>query len=151
MTKIVREVTVSCPPERVFAVLSNVERLAEFSHMTVEVRNGPGRTLEVGDTFEQTVSVFGVDLDTQWEVTEVQANSLIRVEGRSKGNGRASMTERLTPQGTGCHVQLDVDYDPPLGFVGEIADKLVFEKRHEDDAEQLLASLKTLCETSPEA
>lgn len=151
MTKIVREVMVSCPPERVFAVLSNVERLAEFSHMTVEVRNGPGRPIEVGDTFEQTVKVFGVELDTQWEVTEVQANALIRVEGRSKSNGSASMTERLTPSGTGCQVELEVDYDPPLGFVGEIADKLVFEKRHEDDAEQLLASLKTLCETNSDS
>lgn len=147
-TKIVREVTVACPPEAVFDVLSNVERLAEFSHITVEVRKGPGRPLEVGDTFEQTVKVFGVNLDTEWEVTEVQPNTLIRVEGRSKSNGKASMTERLTPSGTGCTVQLEVDYDPPLGFIGEIADKLVFEQRHEDDAEQLLASLKTLCETS---
>ena len=151
MTKIVREVTIACPPEHVFGVLSEVERLGEFSHMTVEVRNGPGRPVQVGDTFEQTAKIFGIDLDTEWTFTEVQPNSLIKVEGRSKGNGRASMTERLTAQGAGCHVQLDVDYDPPLGILGDVADKLVFEKRHEDDAEQLLASLKTLCEGSPAA
>jgi hypothetical protein len=94
--------------------------------MTVEIRKGPGRTVEVGDTFEQTVKVFGVDLDTEWEVTEVSPNTLIRFEGRSKGDGRAS----------------------PLGILGEIADKLVLERRNEEDAEQLLASLKTLCETA---
>lgn len=147
MTQIVREVSVACAPEHVFAVLSNVERLAEFSHLTVEIRNGPGRPIEVGDTFEQTVKVFGVELDTEWEVTEVSPSALIRVEGRSKGDGRASLTERLSADGEGCRVELEVDYDPPLGILGEIADKLVFERRNEEDAEQLLASLKTLCET----
>jgi uncharacterized protein YndB with AHSA1/START domain len=41
MTQIIREVTVACPPEHVFAVLSKVERLSEFSHLTVEIRKGP--------------------------------------------------------------------------------------------------------------
>jgi len=45
-------------------------------------------------------------------------------------------------------VELAVDCDPPLGIFGETADKLVFERRNEQDAEQLLASLKTLCETN---
>lgn len=30
MAQIVRDVAVACPPEHVFAVLSSVERLAEF-------------------------------------------------------------------------------------------------------------------------
>ncbi len=37
-------------------------------------------------------------------------------------------------------------FDPPFGILGDIADKAVFEKRHEDDAEQILAGLKALCE-----
>lgn len=144
----IREGTVACPPELVFAVLPNVERLSEFSHLTVGIRRDPGRPVEVGDTFEQTVKVFGVDLDTEREVTEVSPNTLIRFEGRSKGDGRASLTERLSADGEGCRVELEVDYDPLLGILGEIADQLVLERRNEEDAEQLLASLKTLCETA---
>ena len=34
-----------------------------------------------------------------------------------------------------------------LSNVGEIADKLVLARRNEEDAEQLQASLKALCET----
>src|SRR5690606_32051415 len=82
-----------------FAVFSNVERLSEFSHLTVEIRKGPGRTVEVDDTFEQTVKVFGVDLDTEWEVTELSPNTLVRFEGRSKGDGPASLTQRISADG----------------------------------------------------
>ncbi|MGB8857688.1 MAG: hypothetical protein WCC60_00455 [Ilumatobacteraceae bacterium] len=40
----------------------------------------------------------------------------------------------------------EIEYDPPFGILGDIADKAVFEKRHEHDAEQILVGLKTLCE-----
>lgn len=146
MSYIVREVVVSCPPTRVFELLSDVERLPEFSDMTVEVKNGPGHPLEAGDRFDQVVKVLGVEFDTEWEVTEVEANTLIRIEGRSSSNGRASLTERITPEGDGARVRLEVDYDPPLGILGEIADKVLFERHHEKEAENILAGLKELCE-----
>jgi len=149
MTSIQREIHISSPPTKVFAVLADAERLAEFSHMTVAVRNGPGRPLAVGDHFEQVVKVLHIELDTEWEVTQVIADELIRVEGRSKSNGAASMTQRIAVDGEGSRVTFDIDYDPPFGLLGDIADKVVFERRHEADAELILASLKTLCEGAP--
>jgi uncharacterized protein YndB with AHSA1/START domain len=146
MTTIVREVLVSCPPARVFDALANIERLPEFSDMTVEVKNAPGRPVQVGDKFDQVVKVLGRELDTEWEVTEVTQDALLRVEGRSKSNGRASLTETLTPEGSGTRVRFEVDYDPPWGLLGEIADKVIFEKRHEEEAESLLNRLKEMCE-----
>jgi len=78
---------------------------------------------------------------------EVISDRLIHFEGNSSGDGRASLTHRVEPEGTGSRVTLDVEYDPPLGIPGDIADKLVFERRHENEAEQLLARLRDLCET----
>ena len=146
MTNIIREANVSCPPSEVFAVLSHVERLPEFSDMTVAVKNGPGRPLQVGDHFDQVVKIVGIEIDTEWEVTEMVADSRIKIEGRSTSNGSASMTETVTANGDGCVVRLEVDYDPPLGLLGEIADKVLFEKGHEEQAEQILVRLKGLCE-----
>lgn len=146
MTNFVRDIVVSCPPAHVFDVLSNVERLPEFSDMTVAIRNGPGRAVQVGDTFEQAVKVLGVEFDTDWEVTEVVPAQTIRVEGRSQHNGKASLTQQVTAEGTGSRVSFEVDYDPPFGILGEIADKVVFERRNEEQAEQILNRLKELCE-----
>lgn len=146
MTSIQRQISISCAPKEVFKVLADVERLAEFSHMTVAISNAPGRMLAVGDHFNQVVKVLHVELDTEWEVTEVVADETIRVEGRSKANGSASVTQHVAAQGDGSLVTFEIEYDPPFGILGDIADKAVFEKRHEDDAEQILVGLKTLCE-----
>ena len=48
----------------------------------------------------------------------------------------------------GSSVELEVEYDLPLGFLGEIADKLVVERKNEDEAETILQRLKELCERS---
>ncbi len=146
MTTINRQISISCAPARVFEVLADVERLAEFSHMTVEVTNAPGRTLQVGDRFNQVVKVLHVDVDTEWEVTEVVTDEIIRVKGLSTANGSATLTQRVEPQGAGSLVTFEIEYDPPFGILGDIADKAVFEQRHEKDAEQILVGLKTLCE-----
>lgn len=148
MGHIVRNVTVACPPEKVFGVLADINRLPEFSDMTVDVK-GPDRPLAVGDRFEQTVKVAGKELATEWEVVEVTAPSLIRVEGTSGHNGRASLTDRILPSDEGgSYVEIEVEYDLPLGLLGEIADKVVVERMNEKEAEGILAKLKELCERS---
>ncbi len=147
MTIISRDTLVQCPPSRVFAVLVDLERLTEFSDMTIAVRNGPQRPVQVGDHFEQVIKVLGMEIDTKWEVMEVVPDRLIRFNGHSDGDGRASLTHRVDPEGAGSRVTFEVDYDPPLGILGDIADKLVFERRHEHEAEQLLSRLRDLCET----
>jgi hypothetical protein len=151
MSKFSREIVVACPPSHVFGVLSEIERLPEFSHLTVAVRNGPGRPLQVGDKFEQAVKVLGIEFDTEWEVVEVVADTKLRVEGTSQHSGKASLTQNVTPEGSGSRVTFEVDYDPPFGILGEIADKVVFERKNEDDADRILARLKEVCEGAPPA
>ena len=149
MSTISRQVSVSCPPERVFAVLQDVGRLAEFSHMTIAVRNAPAGKLQKGDRFEQTVKVLGVVFDTEWVVTELVEGSALHFEGTSKANGRASMTQLVMREGQGSRVEFEIDYDPPLGIIGDIVDKVLFERQHAEATEQILARLKTVCESVP--
>jgi ribosome-associated toxin RatA of RatAB toxin-antitoxin module len=94
VARIEREIVVSCPPERVLDVVSNVERLPEFSEMTVAVRNSPGRSVRIGDRFEQVVKVAGVELETNWEVTDMSSSpslNMLRVDGTSTGDGSATV------------------------------------------------------------
>ncbi len=132
MTTISEDIVVQCPPSRVFALLADVDRLSEFSDVTVAVRNGP---VHVFDRFEQVVKVLGMEIDTKWEVVEVVPDRMIRFEGLSDGVGR--------------RVTFEVENNPPLGILGDLADKLVFERRHEHEAEQILSRLRDLCESSP--
>lgn len=141
-----RSTTVACPPQRVFDVLTDVERLAEFSDMTIEVRNGPGRKVEVGDRFEQRMRLLGKELDTEWTVVEIDAPSQLRFEGTGPAGSRATLVERLAPDGNGTKVELDVDYDLPLGVLGDAVDAVYLHGKNEEQADEILAKLKVLCE-----
>ncbi|MEY2471575.1 MAG: hypothetical protein QOK28_904 [Actinomycetota bacterium] len=143
-----RTTTVACPPTKVFSVLSDVDRLPEFSEMTVAVRNGPGRALQTGDRFEQVVRVLGKELESEWQVVEVMEPSLLRFEGNTPGGAKATLTERLTPDGNGTLVELDVDYDMPLGLLGDAIDALYLHSKNEENADEILAKLKALCEAT---
>ncbi len=148
MGTIARSTTIDCPPAEVFAVLANVERLPEFSDMTVAVRGGPGRDLQAGDRFEQVVKLLGQALETEGEVAEVTAPSLLRFEGKATAGATATLVERLTPAGSGTHVELEVDYDLPLGILGDAVDAVYLHGKNEEQADQILARLKALCEAA---
>jgi uncharacterized membrane protein len=149
MGRINRSTLVNCPPDRVFAVLADVDRLVEFSSMTVSVRNGPGRPVQAGDTFEQAVRVLGKELASEWTVVEVLPPTLLRFEGNASAGAHATLVERLSPDGSGTRVELDVDYDLPLGILGDAVDAIYLQRKSEEEAEDILDRLKALCEGAP--
>ena len=59
------------------------------------------------------------------------------------------MTQHVTAEGDGSLVTFEIEYEPPFGILGDTADKVIFESRHERDAEEILTGLKTLCEGAP--
>lgn len=58
------------------------------------------------------------------------------------------LTERVSSEGRGCRVRFDIDYGPPLGLLGDIADMVLFEKRHEHETELILERLRDLYEAT---
>ena len=146
MGSINRSTFVTCPPERVFAVLADVDRLTEFSSMTVAIRNGPGRPVRAGDRFEQVVKVLGKELESEWQVVEVSPPARLRFVGTAPGGARATLVESIQAEGDGTKVTLDVDYDLPLGLLGDAVDALFLHSKNEEQAEEILDRLKELCE-----
>lgn len=149
MGHLTRATRVDCPPERVFAVLADVDQLPKFSAMTVGVRNGPGRAVRAGDTFEQVVKVLGKELESEWRVVEVVEPSLLRFEGTAPGGAKATLVERLAPDAGGTRVELDVEYDMPLGILGDAIDAVYLHGKNEEQAEEILGKLKERCESTP--
>jgi ribosome-associated toxin RatA of RatAB toxin-antitoxin module len=148
MGRINRSTVVNCSPDRVFAVLAEVERLPEFSEMTVDVRNGPRRPVQPGDSFDQVVKVLGKELETSWRVIDVDEPSVLRFEGTATAGATATLEERLTPEGTGTRVELDVDYDLPLGILGDAVDAVYLHSKSEEQADEILTKLKAICEAA---
>lgn len=146
MARIVREIEIGCPPAKVFTELATVQHLPMYSHLTVAVEDGPKGEVRVGDTFRQVVRMLGVEFETDWVVMHVEPGRLIHVDGTSVANGTATVVQTIEPTDHGSRVEMTVDYEPPLGILGEIADRLLFERRNEEDAERILDRLRAHCE-----
>ena len=150
MARIERSIGIDAPPARVFDALTELDRLAEWSSTSVHIDPGCPKPLVVGHRFTQRIRVAGRELDTDWTVVEVDSPRRVVYEATSAGSGRLHMEQRvLDDQDGGSRVEIEVDYDLPGGFLGEIVDALYVERRNEREAEHTLQNLKDLVESNP--
>jgi hypothetical protein len=68
--------------------------------VTADVRNGPGRPVRVGDSFDQVLRVLGVELESEWRVVELDPPTLLRFEGTATAGARAASSSDCNPMAT---------------------------------------------------
>ena len=147
MTRVERSIEIDRSPEEVFEALTDLDRLPQWATILVETRKAPGRPIETGDSFEQTIRVAGVPLESRWRVGHIQRPTVVEYEAEGVMGGRLRMIQRVSPVGGGSRVELEVDYELPGSFVGELLDQAFVERRNEREAGSSLQNLKDLLET----
>lgn len=145
MPKIMRSIGIEAPPARTFEQLANWSELTTWSTIT-SAHTGADRCSGVGDEFEQKLRVAGIELESQWRVTEYEPPSLIAYEVTGPGASWMRMRQRVMSAPEGSRVEIDVDYDLPGGVLGDLVDKLYVERRNEREMEYSLHNLKELVE-----
>ncbi|MGH2428449.1 MAG: SRPBCC family protein [Candidatus Limnocylindria bacterium] len=144
MARVRSQIDLAASPEAVFALLTDLDRLPEWATIVVDSREASTRPLTLGCTFRQTVRVMGQELDTEWQVTELEPGRRLAYEASAALGGRLVMTQTITPRAAGSSVQLEADYDLPGGFLGDLLDLAVVEAKNEREAERSLQNLKEL-------
>lgn len=147
MRRIERSIEIERPPEDVFAVLTDLDRLPEWATVVAKTRDVSELPLREGCTFRQTIRVLGRELESDWRVTELDPPRRVAYEARAPGGGVMLMSQTVSPAGAGSRVDLEIDYDVPGGLLGEIFDHLVLEEGNEREADASLRGLRTLLET----
>ncbi len=146
MSRIERGIEIGRPPDVVFDALTDLNGLVRWAPMVIETRNVPPGPLRAGDTFEQTIRIAGLSLETDWTVLDVERPHLVRYECKGRPGGWLNMTQRVVETTGGSRVDLEIDYELPGGFLGEALNKLYVERRNEREAESALQNLKELLE-----
>ena len=147
MNQIRRELDIAASPETIFSLLTDVDRLPDWSTITVETRDpSPGR-LKEGDTFTQTLRVLGRTLETDWRVTELEAPRGVAYAATGPAGARLRMRQAVRAHEGGSTVTFDVEYELPGGFLGDLAE-LVAGRRNERELEHSMQNLKDLAEAS---
>ena len=114
---------IPAPPERVWKVLDDTSRYAEWVPQTLAVTRNDGEAV-VGATYDERNEVFGpIKGNSHWRV-------VAREEGSSLHEGEGlplvknlSIEFRTQPAGEATEVTLTLRYDSTLGPVGALLDK----------------------------
>jgi uncharacterized protein YndB with AHSA1/START domain len=148
MAHIERSVHIEERPEEVFRILTDLRLIPRWAVIAQDTYIRPESDLTgAGQEFHWTIHVAGIDLETDWVVSEYERPRVVAYKVESPHQGRLEMTQRVLDAGDGgSRVELQVDYDLPYGFLGEALDRAVVERRNQVVVERSLQNLKELVE-----
>ncbi len=146
MTRVERSIEIAAPPEKVFELLTDLDRLEEWATIAGEAVNPPAKPLTQGAAWKHKVKVAGVELEGDWNVVAIDPPRLVEYEATRSEGGWLKMRQRVSPKDGGSRVELEVEYELPWGALGQAVDKLVVERRNDREAEESLENLKNILE-----
>jgi len=149
MGHISRTIHVEATPEQVFDLFTNPERLREWQVPAAEVKDITGTPGTVGLGWTTASTFAGRKMENHMSVTAVERPRSFEVKGT--GSGTATLRGRFEPAAGGTDVTIESEYEMPLGFIGDAANKLFFEKSYAESWDKSLEKLKALVEAEAPA
>jgi uncharacterized protein YndB with AHSA1/START domain len=146
MTLVRCAIEIAAPPSRVWEVVMDPRRLADW--VTIHRRLGavPAR-LERGSSFEQTLNLRGAHVHVTWQVIEVDAPRRAVWEGRGPAHSRASIVYELEDLGNErTEFRYMNEFKPPGGPLGAMAGRVLVGGLSQREAQRSLQRLKEIAE-----
>ena len=103
----------------VFDVIADPMRSPEWQSLLVEMGEISGRPGGIGSSFLGYYKVAGRRLAARFVVTAAERPRIFQVNGTTAG-GWARWTTRLEPDGPGCRLSVDLEYELPGEIVGSL-------------------------------
>ena len=146
MSEVVTSIDIAAPPEEVWALAMNPDRLHEW--VTIHRRlhnhdNGPPRK---GYEMEQTLHLRGVNFKVHWELVACEDSRHAEWHGRGPARSHAETEYRLTPADGGTRFDYRNEFKAPLGPLGAMASRAIVGGLPQREADASLRRLKALAE-----
>jgi hypothetical protein len=139
-------VVIAAPPERVWAIVMDPNRLGEWVTIHRAVRDvtpGPARE---GSRMEQVLHLRGTDIRVRWLLVECSPPTLARLEGHGPARSAALISYQLVAVPQGTRFDYENEFQPPFGLVGALASRTVMGQIPQREADRTLAALRSLAE-----
>jgi uncharacterized protein YndB with AHSA1/START domain len=146
MTLVSSAIEIAAPPSRVWEVVMDPRRLADW--VTIHRRHGPvPEQLQRGSTFEQTLNLRGAHVHVTWTVVDVDPPRRAVWEGRGPAHSRASIVYELKDLGEDRTEFLYTnEFRAPGGPLGAVAGRVLVGGLSHREAQRSLARLKQIVE-----
>lgn len=148
MSKVTAKIEIDAPPDKVWEVVMDPERLGDWVTIHREVDRVSDRPLKDGSTLRQALCLRHVHFHVRWTVEEAMPCELAVWEGRGPARSKAHTIYRLSANGDGgTNFEYENEFKPPLGPLGSVASRALVGGLPQREANATLTKLKTLLES----
>ena len=120
-----RTVDVAAPPQRLYDVVMNPDRLDEWVTIHHHLEDAPDGQLEKGSQLTQCLKLGGSRFKVRWTVVENDPCRRVVWEGKGPVASHARVIYEFEPQGEGTRFSYVNEYELPGGPLGRLAGKTV--------------------------
>ena len=147
MTRVHCTIDIDASPERVWEVVMDPRRLADWVTIHRELGDAPS-TLKQGSTFGQTLNLRGAHLHVGWTVVDIDRPRRAVWQGQGPAHSSASIVYELQAVGEqATRFDYTNEFKPPGGPLGAVAGRLLVGGLSQREAQRSLERLKQLVET----
>lgn len=121
MPKAETTIQTDAPPERVWALLMDPERLGDWVTAHCDVSDVPEGGLTEGSSFRQTLKIAGSKFGVRWTINELEEPRLAVWSGAGPKGSTAKVRYELEPSQGGTRFRYCNEYELPGGAFGKLA------------------------------
>lgn len=144
--RVERQIDIDAPPERVYEVVMDPERLCDWVTIHDSLKEAPPDGLREGSVLSQGLRLAGRRFTVRWRVVEDDRPSRVVWEGRGPVGSWARVVYELAPDGDGgTRFTYVNEYSLPGGPVGRLGGRAVAPSSRRE-SERSLERLKRLVE-----
>lgn len=141
MSEVVTSIDIAAPPDAVWEVVMDPERLGQW--VTIH-RRLIGHT---ETTMEQVLCIHHVNFHVKWKLETSERPRLAVWKGRGPARSKASTAYHLQPHDGGTRFEYRNEFRAPFGPLGAAASRALVGGVPEREADASLARLKALVES----
>jgi uncharacterized protein YndB with AHSA1/START domain len=140
MSEVITSITIDAPPQDVWDVIMDPERLGEW--VTIHRKLNSASDGEM----DQTLCLRGVNFHVHWELAACEAPKHAVWKGRGPARSHAETDSRLTAVDGGTRFAYRNEFKAPLGPLGAVASRALVGGLPDREATATLRKLKALVE-----
>lgn len=149
MSRVTASIDIDAPPEKVWEIVMDPERLGDWVTIHREADRVSDRPLKDGSTLRQELCLRHVTFHVRWKVDEARPCRVAVWDGKGPARSRAHSVYRLAPNGNGgTSFEYENEFKAPLGPLGAAASRALVGGVPQREANATLAKLKRLAEGS---
>jgi carbon monoxide dehydrogenase subunit G len=147
VTKLTKSIEIEASPEKVFAFLTDIDKLNEMAKGDVEFKQTSKGPWGVGTTLHWISRQSGSPMELDMEVTEFEKNKKATISTVKGSKLKMKQTCAVEPTANGTKLTYNAEYTMPYSILGKIIDKLKVQKDIEKSIDRQLMDGKKALET----